>query len=111
MLRNARRMSWLAASLSSTKNAEGERDPEMHQTKKGIEWHFGMKAHIGVDSPIKVTHAVVATRVNTADCTVLDQLLLGHETRVYGDQAYKSQGERVRAKALKATAYTNRWEH
>ncbi|MEP0764461.1 MAG: IS5 family transposase, partial [Chloroflexota bacterium] len=79
----------IIAAPSSTKNARGERDPEMHQTKKGNEWHFGMKAHVGVDSQSKVIHSVVVTPANTADCKLLDQLLLGHERRVYGDQAYK----------------------
>jgi IS5 family transposase len=104
----------IIAAPSSTKNAEGERDPEMHQTRKGNEWHFGMKAHVGVDSHSKVIHSVVVTPANTADCKVMDQLLLGHETRVYGDQAYKSQGERIRAKAPQAKDFTNRqckWKH
>lgn len=104
----------IIAAPSSTKNAEGERDPQMHQTKKGNQWHFGMKAHVGVDSQSKVIHSVVVTPANTADCKVMDQLLLGHERRVYGDQAYKSQGELIRAKAPKAKDFTNRqcrWKH
>jgi IS5 family transposase len=104
----------IIAAPSSTKNAEGERDPEMHQTKKGNQWHFGMKAHVGVDSQSKVIHAVVVTPANTADCKVLGQLLHGAETRVYGDQAYKSQGAVIRAKAPKARDFTNRqckWQH
>ncbi|MCL4703290.1 MAG: IS5 family transposase [Burkholderiaceae bacterium] len=104
----------IIAAPSSTKNAQGERDPEMHQTKKGNEWHFGMKAHVGVDSQSKVIHSVVVTPANTADCKVMDRLLLGHETRVYGDQAYKSQSEVIRAKAPKARDFTNRqckWKH
>lgn len=104
----------IIAAPSSTKNAQGERDPEMHQTKKGNEWHFGMKAHVGVDSQSKVIHSVVVTPANTADCKVMDRLLLGHESRVYGDQAYKSQGEVIRAKAPKARDFTNRqckWKH
>ena len=104
----------IIAAPSSTKNAEGMRDPEMHQTKNGNEWHFGMKAHIGVDSQTKVIHSVVATPANTADCKVLGQLLHGQETRVYGDQAYKSQGAVIRAKAPKARDFTNRqckWKH
>jgi len=76
---------------SSTKNAAGERDPDMHQTKKGKQWYFGMKAHIGVDSKTKVIHAVVATAANVADSTILPDLLHGDETRVWGDQAYKGQ--------------------
>jgi transposase, IS5 family len=104
----------IIAAPSSTKNAEGERDPQMHQTKKGNQWHFGMKAHVGVDSQSKVIHSVVVTPANTADCKVMDQLLLGHERRVYGDQAYKSQGELIRTKAPKAKDFTNRqckWKH
>lgn len=104
----------IIAAPSSTKNAEGQRDPEMHQTKKGNEWHFGMKAHVGVDSQTKVIHSVVVTPANTADCKVLDQLLHGAERRVYGDQAYKSQGAVIRAKAPQAKDFTNRqckWKH
>src|SRR5213076_2294392 len=58
---------------SSTKNADKARDPEMHQTKKGIRWYFGMKAHFGVDSRTKLIHAVVATPANVADSTVLPE--------------------------------------
>jgi IS5 family transposase len=76
---------------SLTKNADKERDPEMHQTKKGNQWYFGMKAHFGVDSRTKLTHAVVATPANVADSTVLPDLLHGQETRVWGDQAYRGQ--------------------
>jgi IS5 family transposase len=104
----------IIAAPSSTKNAEGKRDPEMHSAKKGNEWHFGMKAHVGVDSQSKVIHSVVATPAHAADCKVLDQLLHGQEGRVYGDQAYKSQGEVIRAKAPKAKDFTNRqckWKH
>ena len=72
---------------SSTKNASGKRDPDMHQTKKGNEWHFGMKAHVGVDSKTKVIHSVVATGANVADIIVLPDLLHGEETRVWGDQS------------------------
>ena len=70
---------------SSTKNADKARDPEMHQTKKGNQWYFGMKAHFGVDSRTKLIHAVVATPANVADSTVLPELLHGQETRVWGD--------------------------
>jgi IS5 family transposase len=76
---------------SSTKNAKKARDPEMHQTKKGNQWYFGMKAHFGVDSRTKLIHAVVATPANVADGTVLPDLLHGNETRVWGDQAYRGQ--------------------
>jgi IS5 family transposase len=104
----------IIAAPSSTKNAEGERDPQMHQTKKGKQWYFGMKVHVGVDSRSKVIHSVVTTPANTADCKVLGDLLHGQERRVYGDQAYKSQGERIRAKAPKAKDFTHRqckWKH
>src|ERR1700677_2435992 len=75
--------------LSSTKNREQQRDPEMHQTNKGNQWYFGMKAHVGVDSKTKIIHSVVATAANVADSTVLPDLLHGEETRVWGDQTYK----------------------
>ena len=104
----------IIAAPSSTKNADGERDPEMHQTKKGQQWYFGMKMHVGVDSQSKVIHAVAVTPANTADCKVMGQLLHGQETRVYGDQAYKSQKEVIRVKAPKAKDFTNRqckWKH
>jgi len=67
---------------SSTKNRAKERDPEMHQTKKGNQWYFGMKAHIGVDSRTKLIHSVAATAANVHDSQVLPQLLHGQETRV-----------------------------
>ena len=63
----------------------------MLQTKKGNQWYFGMKAHLGVDSRTKLIHAVVATPANVADGRVLPELLHGKETRVWGDQAYRSQ--------------------
>ena len=93
---------------SSTKNASGERDPDMHQTKKGNQWYFGMKAHIGVDSKTKVIHAVVATAANVADSTILPDLLHGEETRVWGDQAYKGKTEVIREHAPNARDFTNR---
>jgi IS5 family transposase len=93
---------------SSTKNAAQARDPEMHQTKKGNQWYFGMKAHIGVDSRSKVIHAVVATAANVADATVLPDLLHGDETRVWGDQAYRGQRAVIREAAPNALDFTNR---
>ena len=77
---------------SSTKNATKARDPEMHQTKKGNQWYFGMKAHLDVDSRTKLIHAAVATPTNVADSTVLPDLLHGSETRVRGDQATAASG-------------------
>jgi IS5 family transposase len=76
---------------SSTKNRQKERDPEMHQTKKGNQWYFGMKAHIGVDSRTKLIHSVAATAANVHDSQVLPELLHGQETRVWGDAAYSGQ--------------------
>ena len=81
----------IIAAPSSTKNRDQQRDPEMHQTKKGKQWHFGMKAHVGVDSKFKIVHSAVATAANVADSTVLPELLHGEETRVWGDQAYRGQ--------------------
>src|SRR5215468_7489162 len=93
---------------SSTKNATKARDPEMHQTKKGNQWYFGMKAHLGVDSRSKLIHAAVATPANVADSTVLPDLLHGNETRVWGDQAYRGQRAVILQHAPKARDVTNR---
>jgi transposase, IS5 family len=93
---------------SSTKNAAQARDPEMHQTAKGKQWYFGMKAHLGVDTRTKLIHAVTATPANVADATVLPALLHGHETRVYGDQAYRGQTAVIRHHAPRAQDFTNR---
>jgi transposase, IS5 family len=93
---------------SSTKNASKARDPEMHQTKKGNQWYFGMKAHLGVDSRLKLIHAVVATPANVADSTVLPDLLHGQETRVWGDQAYRGQRAVIQQHAPKAQDFINR---
>jgi IS5 family transposase len=91
---------------SSTKNANKARDPEMHQTKKGNQWYFGMRAHFGIDSRTKLIHAVVATRANVADSTVLPELLHGRETRVWGDQAYRGQRAVIREHGISRTAAT-----
>lgn len=93
---------------SSTKNEDKARDPEMHQTKKGNEWYFGMKAHIGVDSQNKLIHSVAVTAANVADSQVLPHLLHGKETRVWGDQAYRGQREVIRTHAPNALDFTNR---
>lgn len=93
---------------SSTKNAAQARDPEMHQTAKGKQWYFGMKAHLGVDSQTKLIHAVTATPANVADSTVLPALLPGREPRVYGDQAYRGQTAVIRQHAPRAQDFTNR---
>src|SRR6202035_2252688 len=93
---------------SSTKNREQKRDPEMHQTKKGKQWYFGMKAHVGVDSKTKLIHTAVVTPANVADATVLPELLHGEETRVWGDQAYRGQSEVIRECAPQAQDCTHR---
>jgi IS5 family transposase len=85
---------------SSTKNAEGERDPEMHQTKKGNQWYFGMKAHIGVDSKSGLVHTVVTTPANEADIEVVDELLHGKERTVHADSGYTGADKRVKRKKL-----------
>ncbi|HBP5530687.1 TPA: IS5 family transposase [Pseudomonas aeruginosa] len=79
---------------SSTKNKDGERDPEMHQTKKGNQYYFGMKAHIGVDDESGLVHSVVGTAANVADVTRVDKLLHGDEQRVGGDAGYTGVDKR-----------------
>ena len=93
---------------SSTKNQDGKRDPEMHQTAKGQQWYFGMKAHIGVDSKTKLVHTVLASAANVADRDALPYLLHGQETRVWGDQGYQGQTAVIRARAPQAKDFTNR---
>jgi len=93
---------------TSTKNREQQRDPEMHQTKKGNQWYFGMKAHVGVDSKTKIIHTAVATAANVADSTILADLLHGEETRVWGDQAYRGQTEIIKQYAPQAQDHTHR---
>jgi IS5 family transposase len=93
---------------SSTKNGDGERDPEMGHTAKGREWHFGMKAHVGVDSRHKLIHTVQVSPANWADSEALPHLLRGTETKVWGDQGYHGQTAVIRAVAPKAQDCTNR---
>jgi IS5 family transposase len=93
---------------SSTKNKDGERDPEMHQTAKGQQWYFGMKAHVGVDSKTKIIHTVLASAANVADKEALPYLLHGRETRVWGDQGYQGQTDAIRGRAPRAKDFTNR---
>ena len=92
---------------SSTKNADNARDPEMHQTRKGKQWYFGMKLHIGVDSQSGLAHSAVVTAANVHDKHALSDLLHGNEQRVYGDSAYASQKELIASKAPKAKDFTN----
>jgi IS5 family transposase len=92
---------------SSTKNADNARDPEMHQTRKGRQWYFGMKLHIGVDSQSGLAHSAVVTPANVHDKHPLPDLLHGAEQRVYGDSAYSSQKDLIAAKAPRAKDFTN----
>ena len=85
----------IIAAPSSTKNAEGERDPEMHQTKKGNQWHFGMKAHIGVDADSGLVHTVTTTPANESDVEQVADLLHGQEEHVYADSGYRGAASRV----------------
>jgi len=93
---------------SSTKNQQEKRDPEMHQTRKGKQWYFGMKAHVGVDSKTKLVHTVIATAAHVADSTVLPELLHGEETHVWGDQAYRGQAEIIHECSPRAKDCTNK---
>jgi len=85
---------------SSTKNEDGERDPEMHQTKKGEQWYFGMKAHIGVDADSGLVHTVTTTPANEADVEQVADLLHGKEKVVHADAGYTGAQERVERKGL-----------
>jgi IS5 family transposase len=80
--------STLIAAPPSTKNREKQRDPDAHQTKKGNEWHFGYKAHVGVDKKTGLVHHVEVTAANVHDVAVVPKLLTGEETEVYGDSGY-----------------------
>src|SRR5215470_18578495 len=93
---------------SSTKNRSGERDPEMHQTRKGRQWYFGLKAHIGVDSKQGHVHSVCTSAASVADKHMLPDLLHGEERKVWGDGAYQGQGEAIRQAAPQAQDMTSR---
>ena len=84
----------LIAAPPSTKNREGKRDEEMHQTKKGQQWHFGMKAHIGVDAQSGLVHTVIGTAANVSDVTQAQALLHGDETVALGDAGYQGVEKR-----------------
>ena len=89
----------IIAAPPSTKNKTGERDPDMHQTKKGNEWYFGMKAHIGVDADSGLVHTVVTTAANVNDVTQAHALLHGEETHAFGDAGYTGVTRREENKA------------
>ena len=120
----------IIAAPSSTKNADGERDPDMHQTKKGNQWHFGMKAHIGVDDASGLVHHVTCTAANAADVTQVHTLLHGKEDTICGDSGYTGADKREELQGVKAgfliaekpsklrrmknqreRKYAERWEH
>src|SRR5664279_2471496 len=85
----------IIAAPSSTKNAQGESDPEMHQAKKGNQWHFGMKAHIAVDADSGLVHTVTTTPANEADIEQIADLLHGKEQHVWADSGYRGAQARV----------------
>ena len=84
----------LIAAPPSTKNREGKRDEEMHQAKKGQQWYFGMKAHIGVDAQSGLVHTLIGTAANVSDVTQAQALLHGDETEVFGDAGYQGVDKR-----------------
>jgi IS5 family transposase len=92
----------LIAAPSSTKNKKGARDPEMHQTKKGNQWYFGMKVHIGVDKDNGLIHSIETTSANVHDLTPAAELLHGEETVVYADSGYQGieKREEMKGKAI-----------
>jgi IS5 family transposase len=103
----------LIAAPASTKNQEQSRDPEMHQSKKGNQWYFGMKLHIGADSQSGLVHSASVSAGNVHDSQELPNLLHGEETRLYGDSAYRGEQQRERLKQLapKAKDFTNKRAH
>jgi IS5 family transposase len=84
---------------SSTKNRDNTRDKEMKQTKKGNQWYFGMKAHVGTDSNTGLAHSIVVTHAGVHDSQVMDELLHGEEQAIYGDRAYTSKKKKVEYEA------------
>lgn len=97
----------IIAAPSSTKNATDSRDPEMKQTKKGNNWHFGMKLHVGTDTR-GVVHSVTATHAAAADITQMGTLLHGSERTIFGDQAYWKEADRQRFRAAGVRYRVNR---
>jgi len=89
----------LIAAPPSTKNASGERDPDMHQSKKGNQWHFGLKAHIGVDAESGLVHTVRSTAGNVNDVVEANDLLHGDESDAFGDAGYQGVAKRTDANA------------
>ena len=100
----------LIAAPPSTKNEDKARDPEMHQVKKGNQWHFGMKIHVGTDSKTGLVHSASITAANVHDSHEVPNLLHGDETRFYGDSAYRGKAQRERLKEIAPNAkdFTNK---
>ena len=98
----------IIAAPSSTKNSKKERDPEMHQTRKGNQWFFGAKAHIGVDSKEGIVHSVCTSAASVSDVHMLPDLLHGKEKKVWGDAGYQGQTEVIHAAAPQAQDMTSR---
>jgi transposase, IS5 family len=96
---------------SSTKSKKGERDPDIHQTKKGNQWYFGMKSYVGVGSQTKLIQSVVATGANVHDSQVLEDLLHGDESRVWGDSTYSGQGDAIHHCAPQASDFRQHKGH
>ena len=88
----------IVSAASSIKNSTGERDPEMHQTRKGNQWYFGMKAHVGVDAESGLVHSLIGTAANVADVTQAHDLLHGEETVAFGDAGYTGVAKRPECK-------------
>lgn len=93
---------------TSTKNKEKQRDPEMASTRKGGQWYFGMKLHIGADSKFPIAHTVSITPANPHDSTEFANLLHGDETRVYGDPAYHGEPQKAQIHAIGAKDFTQK---
>ena len=89
----------IIAAPSSTKNKDGQRDPEMHQTKKGNQWHFGLKAHIGADSDSGAVHSIHVTAANESDVANAHHLLHGQESDVHADAGFTGVEKREEVKA------------
>ena len=100
----------LIAAPPSTKNKERRRDPEMHQTRKGNQWHFGMKAHIGADRDSKLVHTVVVTAAHVADITKTEELLHGQEKQVHADAGYTGVEKRAVSAAIARSQVATSWQ-
>ena len=115
--------STIISAPSSTKNKEKQRDPDAHQVKKGNTWHFGYKAHIGVDKDSGIVHTVKVTAANQHDVSMTSELLTGEETVVYGDSGYlgaekredavkkNANGKRIRYKEHEKSSVRAKVEH